>query len=688
MSNSYRIIIREQERIIGNYNTKLKELLSKDINLNNSNESIINFIDNDLSSISSIFYTIEQINRSNRIKDNITFFIKSFLIYLLIKTIPITKIQSLINFNPSENPDLNLIKYPSNNDGLLSNMSGNCIFTIISFYNQPLFVKVVDYDNYLNKDCIIFDIINSFIFNLIIEKENYHNLDVYISKYKYSFLSYYEKKINNSYWNYKDLYYDPYNTSQINFNSPYCPYYPSQTILKSNINNIIETEITNSNYKRSFIYISEAIEEAISIDSLSRNYRKYKTLLKQFFLSSVEFYFKFLLKIAIDYGFNHNDLFFNNILYDIKNNKLVIIDLGRAIFGKFIFELDDNEDKEKINNYLSLEISKLNLDKHNYYKDYLASNLSYTDLCDYDVNLLYTRSYIDEFKLPSSEIHCYPYCVFDIICYCCNNYVFLLNFLHKEDISNNLYYFNVLLAEFNKLFMINNTIGLLSNQSNIFAFIDQLKNPNISYTLNNGNSSKEFALNSYKEIIENYLNRIDNTHPYYEYKSLLKYLLDGLLLTVLLFLNFNVTINNSSVRILHSCFQSLLELDDKKDFITNLSNFYFETSNKEIFDKYNHPLKFIFSNNSNIIDYYQLHTGGEKSSVIKKVTKVKSSIFKSSNIKSSTLNIKKPIDYEEYKLNNIYKTYKELFESNKEGFVEFIKRRTGGFKIKKQLKKY
>ena len=96
------------------------------------------------------------------------------------------------------------IEVPRN--GLLSKTSANCLHTIIGFSNTGktiknlIFVKVVDYDN-TKTDLIIFDVINSYYFNILLSEIS--SLSNHISKYLYSFLSYYNSNSEaNYYWNY------------------------------------------------------------------------------------------------------------------------------------------------------------------------------------------------------------------------------------------------------------------------------------------------------------------------------------------------------------------------------------------------------------------------------------------------------------------------------------------------------
>jgi len=247
-------------------------------------------------------------------------------------------------------------------------------------------------------------------------------------------------------------------------------------------------------------------------------------------------------------------------------------------------------------------------------------------------------------------------------------YIYTIHYLHSIESSigkrsrGRETYIQEFIRNFGSLFEINDIQTLLNKQNGL---ISQLGNVNFSYKLNSSDPNQNMALHHYDTIIREYLDNITSGHPYYEYKTFFKDILDGLLLAVLLFLS-NRIIENKDTSILFCSFQSMLELDKKKEFVDFLLGFY--RANNEIFDMYKHPLMFVLSGNSNIENYYSVVSAARRGGK------------------------KQFIDKMEINLTNTYNAYKELFKTYKNNRVEFkridIKGGNGLKKIKKQLKKY
>lgn len=135
-------------------------------------------------------------------------------------------------------------EYKANDDGKLKENSCNCKFTISIIDDKKVFIKTINYSKVKERktDNPIFDCVSGFIFNKIIETEP--ELSKFIAKYKYSFLSY----TNRNIWNYNDLKPDielsPYNKSKI------------------------DSDDLPLEYDKNLIYMSDAVESGLSIDSI------------------------------------------------------------------------------------------------------------------------------------------------------------------------------------------------------------------------------------------------------------------------------------------------------------------------------------------------------------------------------------------------------------------------------------
>jgi tRNA A-37 threonylcarbamoyl transferase component Bud32 len=83
----------------------------------------------------------------------------------------------------------------------------------------------------------------------------------------------------------------------------------------------------------------------------------------------------------MEYGFRHNDLHCANILFDKKNENLVMIDYGKSIFSEYVYT-----ENKAINNFLKKEMYKLNLNEENNYYEYNSDINSYKKLINFDFN--------------------------------------------------------------------------------------------------------------------------------------------------------------------------------------------------------------------------------------------------------------------------------------------------------------
>jgi len=344
-------------------------------------------------------------------------------------------VQTNINASPNRNLLLStsffnksaltqLLKFesykPTNNGNLITS-SANCRYTISEVKmegeteKEKLFIKVVSYNSQdINHtiDLIIFDVINSIIFEkllLLPENQIYRN---YIPKYKGSFVSY----IKNN-WNYNELIYkdslSPYNYD--NINSGRSPYYREKGI----------------------VYLSESID-IISVSSVFKRYdydpsSENKNRMIDVLFKTAELY-EFIKYLGNEYGFMHNDLHMENVVYDITKKRLLLIDFGRVSFKKFISTVDP-----EYRDCLMSEYNKLNYNE--LLKGIRINN--YTEL------FTDKKMFVDTIAIESDGN--YFGVIYDLMTFTLNIYVrtlFFMNRLHRTK-------YDSILAMFNKILKLN-----------------------------------------------------------------------------------------------------------------------------------------------------------------------------------------------------------------------------------------
>jgi hypothetical protein len=441
-----------------NYYNSLNNILKK-----SEYNNLINENDN-LDNINNFQNDIKNILLNTRFVNN-TYFHKSYMLLLL---------KNYIN------------NYDNNNNKQLSNVSGNCNILITNIKNnnnedEKIFIKFVSVlsqiGNTIQTDLLLFDIITGIIFNYLFEND-IHGILIknHISIYKFNFLSY---TTSDNIWNYNEIIDTTINNSPYNYNN-----------ILNNISNYISEQ---------YLYISEVIDEGLSIENAFRNYYINvnndinKTIIKNILNNSYEFY-NFLIYIGINYGFIHNDLHLNNILFNKKTNKLVLIDYGRTTFGYYCIN-----NNEYINNIVKTQISKLN----------------YNIKADNYLNL-YFKNKLYPFKIPfirNVKNNKYFGIIYDLITYILNIYIKTIIYLWYEE---NIFFTQVFQPLFYSIIKINN------------RDINDLINYNISI---NTCENEEVLYNNYIYVY-NELNKIENQNL----KNFYIHILDGLLYSGLLIL--------------------------------------------------------------------------------------------------------------------------------------------------------
>lgn len=651
------------------------------------------FVNQVLQPVFSSVINLPIINPHRQItSENSQFFIKSLFMYFL------------LNQNRQ-------ITYPqSGQDGLLRDESANCVFTIVNINGEERFIKVVPYDFDKKKDCIIFDIANAIIFKHIIATDpTYSYFSDYTAEYLNSFLSYYTQTINHRgkktyFWDYNRLYYCS-SLPSLNINDKtISPYIPNDIITPTDTFNPLkqvfdrDTKPANNIHNRAFVYHSRAISNSISVRKLFKECQTNMARCEDMISNIGPFFYGFLLVAGVKYGFAHNDLHFGNLLFNLTTNRIILLDLGRSFFAHYVY----GENNAFINSQVVYEITKLNLDKHSFYSSDCISLTNYRGLF-YDTNnkLLFGYNQLEDFERINSlgkRIRYYPLCVFDIIAYGCNIYIYMLYFLYnKAGRDYNEPNFKGFREIFSDLFEIGDLENLLQSEQ-IFRFKFNYFIKNNSNPANPEPNSIENILKTYEEILTLYIFDKDSSQDYYTYRNVFKIILDALLLCALLYHSKNQTARNEQY--LFPTFVTKLDINQKMDFIDDLNDIY---GAYDTFDKYEHPLSFIFNNNPNISIYTHineedeedLHIGGRPP--FKSLSK---SSRKRSHLKTKPKKQKK-IDLQQ--LENTYQNYLDFYkfkkelEDDEELNLPVIKSssstlsKSGGagfFKIKKQLKSY
>jgi len=616
-----------------NYNNSLNNILEK-----SEYNNLINENDN-LNNINKFQNEIKNILSNTRFVSN-TYFHKSYMLLLL---------KNYIN------------NYDNNNNKQLSNVSGNCNILIATIKNnnneeEKIFIKFVSLlsqdVNHTHTDLLLFDIITGIIFNYLIENDMMYGKTLiknHISIYKFNFISY---TTPDNIWNYNEII-DIYNN-----NSPY------------NYDNIFTK--ANSIYNNDqYLYISEVIDEGLSIENAFRNYyinvnnNINKTIIKNILNNSYDFY-NFLIYIGINYGFIHNDLHLNNILFNKKTNKLVLIDYGRTTFGYYCMNND-----EYVNNIVKTQISKLNynINADNYLK-------------------LYFKNKLYPFKIPfirNVKNNKYFGIIYDLITYTLNIYIKTIIYLWYEE---RVFFIQVFQPLFYSIININN------------RDINDLINYNFSF---NTCKNEELLYKNYIYVY-NELNKIDIENL----KNFYIHILDGLLYSGLLIL-FKKYENN------------LIDIQSNELFYKR-----FQCRDMMIFDFYQYIENFIknhidiIKKNCFLSNFYndEIKKGGKEVNIINTIIKskkndikiffnkylLKKNIFNMENNNSSLNNddilnnyikiykenesIKEPINeiISNYKLDDIYiNKIEKLFINNKSKFSSLNIKKT---KSIKKLKNY
>lgn len=382
------------------YNRELEQII-------NIYKNEISRISNDYNKLNQFFIKIKQliskkINQSaNRdfLLSN-SFFAKSALTQLL-------KFES---YTPKDN-------------GNLIVSSENCKFTISEVIMEgettpeKIFIKLVDYNSQSvnhDIDLLIFDVINAIIFEKLLALPQYQKYRNFIPKYKGSFVSYTKNNWNYNELNYKNIL-SPYHYD--NILSGNSPYYREKSL-------VFMTESIN---------LISVLAVFLEYENDRRNTEKINRVVKV--ITKFADLYEFIKYFGYKYGFMHNDLHMVNVIYDISNDRLVLIDLGRGAFKKFITNVTPELNNSLMSEFIKLDCAEL-LKK--------ANIKNYSDL--------FTNSDLYENTLSIESNGNYFGVIFDLMTYTMNVYMKTIYYFRKIYTLNQ---YNVITENLFKLIKVN-----------------------------------------------------------------------------------------------------------------------------------------------------------------------------------------------------------------------------------------
>ena len=395
--------------------------------------------------------------------------------------------------------------YHDSRNGLLFGNSGNCKFALADLVisNSPNifkgFFKVVNLQSQFHHmdgigyDLLIADILSAIIIERL--KNTYSNIQHHFPKYIDASLGYYKiQSIGEEYWSFNECIYTNPNSIH-NYNSVInrqpVNYTDECIIMIYNAVNLISLEDIFVNYKNNnnlhnFMCCIDVLNDYVNLCNLIKELGTY-------------------------YGFIHNDLHAKNIIYNIDTKKLMIIDLGRVSFRK----------------YIDTDYADINLiTKYQYYK--LGYADIYSDIQSIDkYSNLYTNRRLFNHRLseplPHNPLLYYGF-IYDLITLTLQFYIKIVFFFTNANPifmqHINQYLMNIVNLNYN---------GDINNLCKPRCNYDiQLNTVNIESLFINFNNAKNFidSLNESHNIASNDIHSI---------KQLFHEITNGLLITAIFF---------------------------------------------------------------------------------------------------------------------------------------------------------
>lgn len=367
-------------------------------------------------------------------------------------------------------------------------------------------------------DSLIYDSITGYIFEKLNKKyNNKFNLS-FLTKYDYSFVSVCKVKNDiekTTYWDYNEI-----NNIILSNNERELEKY-------NNICWIIVYDSIKGNFKSIIAIFKSIIENAkkkLMKDKIVRN--KVIGVIKKLILLN-----DFLVFIGLKYGYLHNDLHLENILYDSTNDIIKMIDYGRNFFGYYYNNRDNEIDNytKGLNKYL-LTTEFVNLDSNiNTYKDLYMNDFMFCKSLIVNINGNYPTIILD---LITMGLNIY----YNLKMVLLSNYGINDN-IYKEVINNCEKLFVISEIDLHKLQNYKTKIGL--SKEIIKFYMDNKKNKN----------------RTLDKLVEIYISLKDkNKQPneeIIEYKEIIDYLLDISFYTAIVFIAFDeyklINLNNNDI---------------------------------------------------------------------------------------------------------------------------------------------
>jgi hypothetical protein len=209
----------------------------------------------------------------------------------------------------------------------LKSDSANCKFAITSLSmngkREQLFLKFVAYPTPSNQDSLLADTINGHLINVLARTANGKN-----KKYFENFMTYCDAF----------LFYEPRGKDTLNLHDIYINLFD-----KCKMKEYTNCQVAISSAVNGFS-LGQVLSETVSQDQHPLKAKYLQKIIKAYNLFLTNFTF-----LGLRYGLMHNDLHLRNLLYDVREEKIVCIDYGRLHFGNC---------KEYINDDLFVDIMR------------------------------------------------------------------------------------------------------------------------------------------------------------------------------------------------------------------------------------------------------------------------------------------------------------------------------------------
>jgi len=356
--------------------------------------------------------------------------------------------------------------------GRLIGDSANCKFTIAKIMfasggnEVGMYFKIVNQDSQFHpphtsggEDLVICDVVSATIMERL--RSRYANISVHFPRYVDSSIGQYIGTRNQEYWTYNDIPYD--NEKSIH-----------------NYSSVINPYDRSIKYKdRCVIMVYEAVN-LLSFEKVFTNYKNDKSATNIMKCLNVLFDFYDLVNslkyLGVYYGFMHNDLHSANIIYNEDTRRVMIIDLGRVSYRKYI-----DSPSTQINADVAYQFYKLGY--NDLYSDIRSGINSYKDL--YSNKRLFRYQLSEKVYSSITDKKIYYGFIYDLITLTLQFYIKSLYFLSDRNptLNNHIkpYLMNIVNINYG-----GNTNNLLSPYNFEMTTVD------IQTLIGNFNAAKDF----------------------------------------------------------------------------------------------------------------------------------------------------------------------------------------------------